>query len=76
VHYVYVQGHTRRWHREARIKLIRQKLPNGKTALGYVARFVPDSSFLRVLSPRNQFNARGISRTITIAFYVVDPVNP
>jgi hypothetical protein len=70
-HYVYIQGRTAKWHREVRVKLLRQRLPNGKTALGYVARFVPDASFLRAVSPGNPFNARGVSRTI--AFPIVVP---
>ena len=67
VHYAYIQWHNQLgWHAQLRVKMLRQRMPNGKVQYGYVTRFVPSSRHLRALVPATQFNARGVSRTLYI----------
>jgi hypothetical protein len=54
------------WHRQLRVKLQLQKLPNGRVDFGYVARFVPGSRHLRTTVPGGPGDERGISRVLYI----------
>jgi hypothetical protein len=67
VHYVYLDWLDKAgWHRQAHVRLMDQKLPNGKPGFGYVARIVPGSRHLRAEVPSSGFNERGVSRTVYI----------
>jgi hypothetical protein len=66
--HVVLQWHSRTgWHRLARVPVKNQRLPNGKTRLGYVTHVVPPSLRLRTVSPASGQNERGVSRTLQLA---------
>jgi hypothetical protein len=69
-HYAYIQWHNRSgWHRQARVELKRQLLPNGRRTFGYVTRLVPAGGNLRAVAPDTGFDERGVSRTIEILLH-------